>query len=299
MDGLQGARTTFPPSMKEKRHRKFSANFWKMAVGVAGFVVLVAMIFSEPEPEDLYLPAKASENFIQVAAVPAAALEGPVAAMENTVKESVAGSVASGMSSEKHSERRERASRRHEDAEEVGGDDRTTSGASDEVAGAGAAYSNDVAPMEPAENENVRVGSPSRRSTAEQSEIEALLGIQPSREAPTREAEAAGQGATGGASALPLPDASPQLPQMPGRDEVQSAMQSVAARVSNCGSGQSGKMIVKITISGATGQVISAQVVDDVYQGTEAGMCAAREIRRVRLPRFQKESLVIRYPFEL
>jgi hypothetical protein len=299
MDGLQWARTSFPSSVTEKRHRRFSANFWKMAVGIAGFVVLVAMIFSEPEPEDLYLPAKASENFVQLAAVPAAALEGPVATMENTVKEAVASSSATaGTSSEKHSERRDRVSHRHEDVEEVGGDDRAP-GASDEMAGAGTTFSNDVAPMETAEKDDVDDSPPSRRSAAEQSEIEALLGIRPAGESPAPEVEASGQRVLAGVSTLPLPDASPQLPQMPGRDQVQSAMQSVAARVSNCGTGQSGKLIAKITISGATGQVVSAQIVDDVYQGTEAGMCAAREIRRVRLPRFQKESLVIRYPFKL
>ncbi len=301
MDGLQGARTSFPPLVAEKRRRTFSANFWKMAVGIAGFVVLVTMIFSESEPEDLYLPAKASENFVQVATVPAAALEGLAATMENTVKEAAASSsVTAGTSSEKHSGRRDRASsHRHEDAKEAGGGDDRASDDSEEMAGTGATHSNDVASMETAEKDDVVDGSPSRRSTAEQSEIEALLGIKPSRESPAPEVKASGQGALGGVSALPLPDASPQLPQMPGRDEVQSAMQSVAARVSNCGTGQSGKLIAKITISGATGQVVSAQVVDDVYQGTEAGMCAAREIRRVRLPRFQKESLVIRYPFEL
>ena len=96
-----------------------------------------------------------------------------------------------------------------------------------------------------------------------------------------------------------LQPAQPTLPIVPSRVSVKAAMQRVAPLVAKCRTNQSGQLILKVVISGATGQVVSSRVVDDTFGDTPSGICAMHAVKNAQFPKFQKENLVIRYPFQL
>ena len=99
-------------------------------------------------------------------------------------------------------------------------------------------------------------------------------------------------------NALPGDTAS-SLPERPGRDQVKSAMGLVAARVRACAKGSSGRLLVRIKVLGSTGRISDAAVIDDKFKGTPVASCAARAIRQAKFPRFAKEQISIKYPFDL
>ena len=99
-------------------------------------------------------------------------------------------------------------------------------------------------------------------------------------------------------NALPGDTAS-SLPKQPGRDQVKSAMGLVAARVKACAKGDSGRLLVQVKVLGSTGRITSAAVIDDKFKGTSVASCAARAVRQAKFPRFSKEQISIKYPFDL
>ncbi len=99
-------------------------------------------------------------------------------------------------------------------------------------------------------------------------------------------------------NALPGDTAS-SLPERPGRDQVKSAMGLVAARVRACAKGDSGRLLVQVKVLGTTGRITSAAVIDDKFKGTSVASCAARAVRQAKFPRFAKEQIFIKYPFDL
>ncbi len=65
-----------------------------------------------------------------------------------------------------------------------------------------------------------------------------------------------------------------------------------------CAGGTTGRIELKISVSGATGRVTNAQPVG-AFAGTSVGICAARAVRLARFPKFSQPNLVIKYPFDL
>jgi hypothetical protein len=88
-------------------------------------------------------------------------------------------------------------------------------------------------------------------------------------------------------------------PTKPSREQVQTAMNGIASQVKACASGQQGKIVVKITVQGATGRVSAAEVVDPEHAGTPAAVCAARAAKLAKFPSFSDDSITIKYPFNL
>ncbi|MBN2343036.1 MAG: hypothetical protein JXX29_01960 [Deltaproteobacteria bacterium] len=89
------------------------------------------------------------------------------------------------------------------------------------------------------------------------------------------------------------------IPELPSKDMIASVMAKITPNVKQCKMTQSGRLVVKMVVSGETGRVVSSQVVDDTFRGTSTGLCAARAVRVVKLPAFQREKLIIKYPFDL
>jgi hypothetical protein len=94
-------------------------------------------------------------------------------------------------------------------------------------------------------------------------------------------------------------NASGEMPVRPSERAVRSAMAKVAPMVQSCPRDVSGKMIVQMVVSGASGKVVSSEVIDSTFKGTATGLCAVRAVQRVKLPAFKKEKIIIKYPFAL
>lgn len=89
------------------------------------------------------------------------------------------------------------------------------------------------------------------------------------------------------------------IPLRPSRMDVIKVMADIAPYVRNCKFDKSGKVVVRLVVSGENGRVISAQAVDDVFVGTPTGVCVARVTSSIELPVFRRETIVIKYPFEI
>ncbi|MFT5358918.1 MAG: hypothetical protein ACI9KE_006159 [Polyangiales bacterium] len=87
------------------------------------------------------------------------------------------------------------------------------------------------------------------------------------------------------------------LQETPSREEVQSALLAVRGSVREC-MGRGGRVPVRVTVSGRTGRVTTAQVQDAYFARQPTGGCIAQAVRRARFPRFQQERLVVVYPYE-
>jgi len=102
-------------------------------------------------------------------------------------------------------------------------------------------------------------------------------------------------------------DATNSLPPAPGsdlqaapsRDQVKAAMDLVAPRAKACAGEESGRILVKMQVMGATGRVTDVQVIDDRFKGTPVASCVAREVRQAKLPKFGTDTISIKYPFDL
>ena len=89
------------------------------------------------------------------------------------------------------------------------------------------------------------------------------------------------------------------LPYVPPRKSIKAGMQQISSMVAKCRTNQSGQIVLKIVILGATGQILSSKVLDDTFAGTPTGICAMHAVKNAQFPRFQKETLVIKYPFQI
>jgi hypothetical protein len=94
-------------------------------------------------------------------------------------------------------------------------------------------------------------------------------------------------------------DTTGELPSRPSEKAVRDAMAKVAPLVQNCGRESSGKMVVQMVVSGASGKVVASEIIDDTFRDTVAGRCAVRAIQRVQFPEFKRDRIIIRYPFAL
>lgn len=101
------------------------------------------------------------------------------------------------------------------------------------------------------------------------------------------------------ASVGPTVDPPKSRPVIPSREVVLEAMNRLAPKVAKCQMGTSGRMVMRLSVSGASGRVVSAKILDPVFSGTSTGRCAIRAARHVRLPGFTQRRLDITYPFEL
>ena len=86
---------------------------------------------------------------------------------------------------------------------------------------------------------------------------------------------------------------------LPTKAEVKNAMAVIAPRIKKCGQGQGGRIRIKMAVSGATGRVVNAQVMDDDWMGTPIAICAMGEARLAKFSKFSEQMLIIKYPFNI
>ncbi len=86
------------------------------------------------------------------------------------------------------------------------------------------------------------------------------------------------------------------LPAKLTREEVKSGMNAIKPLAARCGSGQSGTVTVRATIS-ASGRVTQA-VATGSYAGTPTGTCVSNAVRRAKFARTQS-STKVKYPFPI
>jgi hypothetical protein len=96
-----------------------------------------------------------------------------------------------------------------------------------------------------------------------------------------------------------LPDDTIELPLTPSRKSVRKVLGSMKPAVKRCGGEPYQRLIVEVTVSGATGRVVKARTIDATYAGTPVGVCAAQAVKLARFPKFQKDTMVIKYPYDL
>jgi hypothetical protein len=109
---------------------------------------------------------------------------------------------------------------------------------------------------------------------------------------------------SGETSESPVPAAQTEeteqgLPVSPTRDEVKKAMENIAPYVRNCKLDRSGRLLVELVVSGNTGKVISTEAVDAAFADSAIERCVSKVAKSVELPVFKKETITIRYPFNL
>ena len=99
-------------------------------------------------------------------------------------------------------------------------------------------------------------------------------------------------------AAAMTPEVAAPLPQRPSRAAVKYAMSRVARVVSKCRTDKFGRLLVEVSFSGKTGGVTAARVLNDEFRGTPTEECALRAVRHARLPEFQNDKLLVKYPFD-
>ncbi|MCB9592247.1 MAG: protein kinase [Sandaracinaceae bacterium] len=102
---------------------------------------------------------------------------------------------------------------------------------------------------------------------------------------------------SGGTGARPAGGASTGA-DTPSRNDVVSAMGSVAGAVSACGDGVHGLVPVRVVFSGIDGRVTSANVSGGNFSGPVRS-CIAYAVRSARVPPFRQPSFSVNYPFRL
>jgi hypothetical protein len=80
---------------------------------------------------------------------------------------------------------------------------------------------------------------------------------------------------------------------------VRKVLGSMKPAIRKCGGEPYQRLIVEVTVSGATGRVLKARTIDSTHAGTPVGVCAAQTVKLARFPKFQKETMVIKFPFDL
>lgn len=96
--------------------------------------------------------------------------------------------------------------------------------------------------------------------------------------------------------AAPAP-VDPNIPEMPTRSDVASAMRSVAPLVRACGTGSGGTATVTVVFV-SDGHVATANVADP-FAGTPVGSCIARAVRGARVPPFSRPTFSVTFPFPI
>lgn len=86
---------------------------------------------------------------------------------------------------------------------------------------------------------------------------------------------------------------------VPTKNQVTDAMTAIAPQVKKCGQGQERRIRMKLAVSGATGRVVNAQVMDTELVGTPTAICATGAARLAKFPKFSQQLLVIKYPFDI
>jgi predicted Zn finger-like uncharacterized protein len=87
-------------------------------------------------------------------------------------------------------------------------------------------------------------------------------------------------------------------PPTPSRDDVLTALKSVAPKVSACGGGQSGLATAKISVAGSTGRVTGVDV-SGQFAGTPVASCVAKEVGKAKFPRFATPTFAVTFPFKI
>jgi hypothetical protein len=98
------------------------------------------------------------------------------------------------------------------------------------------------------------------------------------------------------------PSSSKDLPAAPSSSQIRDAMAAVKPQAKACGPRNGGsagdKVRVKLSVSGSTGRVTSAQALDD-HAGTALGRCVADALAKATLPRFSKPQTGVVYSITL
>jgi hypothetical protein len=107
-----------------------------------------------------------------------------------------------------------------------------------------------------------------------------------------------GSGKGGSTNSLP-PEPSNVLPPRPEKSAVRAVLGSMAPAVRRCADEPYGRLVVELTVVGATGRVTKSRTIDSAHAGTAAGACAAKAVRLARFPKFAKDHVTIKFPYEL
>ena len=87
------------------------------------------------------------------------------------------------------------------------------------------------------------------------------------------------------------------LPELPSRSDVATAMTSVRPAVRACAAGSTGSIVVRVTFDGgngrATSAIVTGPVPDTVLQ------CVERAELGIAVPRFSRPNFTVSYPFNL
>ena len=87
--------------------------------------------------------------------------------------------------------------------------------------------------------------------------------------------------------------------EVPTKEQVKAAMAAIAPEIKKCGQGREGRIRLRMAVSGSTGRVIKAGVMDADVAGTPIATCVTKTIRAARFPLFSRRLLVIKYPFDI
>jgi hypothetical protein len=87
------------------------------------------------------------------------------------------------------------------------------------------------------------------------------------------------------------------LPEAPSREDIVAGFNSVRAEVLACANGGGGVAPIEATVVGS-GRITHASV-GGYYQGTAAGSCIARVLRKARFAQFSGESIKVSFPYTL
>lgn len=91
--------------------------------------------------------------------------------------------------------------------------------------------------------------------------------------------------------------AAPSSPKSLSKSLVRKTMERFDSTIQQCKGSLSGRVVVELIISGATGEVISSRAVDQVELGAKTSKCVAEVVQSARFPMFEQSTLKIRYPY--
>lgn len=91
---------------------------------------------------------------------------------------------------------------------------------------------------------------------------------------------------------------SADLPDVPPRSAITSALGRLRRSIENCANGQVGVARAEVTF-GSDGSVSSVTISGAPFAGTPQGACMQRVVQRARVPRFRRSSLTITYPYSV
>ena len=89
----------------------------------------------------------------------------------------------------------------------------------------------------------------------------------------------------------------PPLPESPSRDAILSTMQPLQGAVQGCAPQFSGRVAFRITVIGATGEVL--EISSEGEMSEDEKYCMESVVQSARFPRFTRENLNVTYPFVL